>query len=280
MLCEWAYRFSSATLACERPWKSRERSSDPGPYADPPVAAARRHKSAPTLSEIETVLSAMPASTDLERRDRAIVAFTILTGARDRAIVPFKLKHVDLKRRMLNQDAREVHTKRAKTFVSWFFPVGDHIERIVTDWIGFLGNEKCFGLDDPLFPKTKVEARMEAGFQASGLAREHWANASPIRAIFKGAFSRAGLPYRNPHSFRNTLVQVAYDRNLGPEAFKACSQNLGHENCLTTFSSYGTIPASRQAELLLSLANSSAVGSRFGSDTLRAIADQMERQRP
>jgi integrase len=211
MLCEWAYRFSSATLACERPWKSRERSSDPGPHADPPVAAARRHKSAPTLSEIETVLSAMPASTDLERRDRAIVAFTILTGARDRAIVPFKLKHVDLKRRMLNQDAREVHTKRAKTFVSWFFPVGDHIERIVTDWIGFLGNEKCFGLDDPLFPKTKVEARMEAGFQASGLAREHWANASPIRAIFKGAFSRAGLPYRNPHSFRNTLVQVAYD---------------------------------------------------------------------
>jgi hypothetical protein len=58
-----------------------------------------------------------------------------------------------------------------------------------------------------------------------------------VRAIFRKAFDRVGLPYSNPHSFRNTLVQLAYDLKLDPERFRAWSQNLGHESCLTTFSS-------------------------------------------
>ncbi len=63
-----------------------------------------------------------------------------------------------------------------------------------------------------------------------------------------------GLPYFNPHSIWKTLVQLAYDRKLDAEPFKAWSQNLGHENCLTTFSSYGEIPPSRQAEIIRGLA--------------------------
>ncbi|MBO6609348.1 hypothetical protein [Altererythrobacter sp.] len=35
-----------------------------------------------------------------------------------------------------------------------------------------------------------------------------------------------------------------------PEEFKAWSQNLGHERVLTTLTSYGTVPAARQAELI------------------------------
>ena len=35
-----------------------------------------------------------------------------------------------------------------------------------------------------------------------------------------------------------------------PEEFKAWSQNLGHERVLTTFTSYGVVPAQRQAELI------------------------------
>ena len=71
-----------------------------------------------------------------------------------------------------------------------------------------------------------------------------------IRGIFRDACRRAGLPYFNPHSLRNTLVQIAYDQRLDAEAFKAWSQNLGHESCLTTFSSYGTLPPGRQAEIV------------------------------
>ena len=38
----------------------------------------------------------------------------------------------------------------------WFFPVGGDIRQIVVDWVNYLRQEKLWGLDDPLFPATKV----------------------------------------------------------------------------------------------------------------------------
>ena len=61
---------------------------------------------------------------------------------------------------------------------------------------------------------------------------------------------RAGLPYFNPHTFRRTLAQLGERLCRTPEEFKAWSQNLGHENVLTTFSSYGEVARTRQAELI------------------------------
>jgi hypothetical protein len=49
----------------------------------------------------------MPARTDIEKRDRAIIAFTLLAGARDDATASFKLKHIDLAVGKIDQDARE-----------------------------------------------------------------------------------------------------------------------------------------------------------------------------
>src|SRR5271157_2877808 len=98
---------------------------------------------------------------------------------------------------------------------------------------------------NPLFPKSKVAPDHNLEYRAVGLDRAHWANANPVRAMFRETCSLAGLPYFNPHSLRNTLVQLAYELKLDAEQFKAWSQNLGHENCLTTFSSYGEIQPSR-----------------------------------
>jgi integrase len=242
------------------------------------VATAHRHKPCPTLTQIRAVLDAMPTGTEFERRDRALIAFAILTGARDRAIVSFKLKHIDIEHELLEQDARQVLTKRAKTFTTWFFPVGNAIQQIVVDWVTFLQTEKGFGPEDPIFPKTRVETGQDLRFVVNGLERTHWANANPVRVIFKEAFKRAGLTYFNPHSFRNTLVQRAYELKLNAEQFKAWSQNLGHEHCLTTFSSYGTLLPQRQAEIIRGLASAPASQPQeITPDFIRQLADQMER---
>jgi hypothetical protein len=74
-----------------------------------------------------------------------------------------------------------------------------------------------------------------------------------VRQIFREACARAVLPYFNPHSLRDTLVQLACDLKLDPEAFKAWSQNLGHEQMLTTFCSCGQIPPARQGEIMRGL---------------------------
>jgi site-specific recombinase XerD len=62
------------------------------------IAKATRPARVPTLEQISHVIQVMPAATDIERRDRALIAFTIRTGARDGAIASFKLRHIDLAR--------------------------------------------------------------------------------------------------------------------------------------------------------------------------------------
>jgi hypothetical protein len=81
--------------------------------------------------------------------------YTLVSGARDRAMVSFKLKHIDLENELIEHDARDVRTKRAKTFTSWFFPVGQDIRKIVVDWVARLREQKGFEPEDPLFPKSK-----------------------------------------------------------------------------------------------------------------------------
>jgi integrase len=221
---------------------------------DTRVAKAHREQRVPTIAQIEHVIQVMPATSDIERRNRALIAFILLTGARDSAVASFKLKHVDLAEGKIIQDAREVRTKFSKSFTTIFFPVGDQIRQIVVDWVEYLTKEKLWGLDDPVFPATRVIVGSERRFEASGLGRKHWSNATPIRAIFREAFTRAGLPYFNPHSFRKTLALLGEKLCRTPEQFRAWSQNLGHEKVLTTFSSYGEVAAERQREIIRALA--------------------------
>jgi integrase len=217
------------------------------------VAKAVREKPAPTLDQIHFVLSRMPGETDIQRRDRALIATAILTGARDAALASLKLRHIDLARRLLVQDAREVNTKFSKTISTWFFPVGGEARAIVEDWVGRLRTHLNWGEADPLFPATLMVVGEDGGFERGGLKRAHWSTAEPMRRIFRQAFEAAGLPYFAPHSFRHTLARHGERVCRTAEEFKAWSQNLGHENVLTTFTSYGAVSSHRQAELILGL---------------------------
>lgn len=221
---------------------------------DTRVATARRERATPTLEQVKHVIALMPGNTDIERRNRALVAFTLMTGARDSALASMKLKHVDLAAGSVFQDAREVDTKFSKSFTTYFFNVGDDVRQIFDAWVNYLRQEKLWGNDDPLFPATLVELGEARQFEAVGLARKHWSTASPIREIFRSAFESAGLPYFNPHSFRTTLVQLGQTLCRDAEQFKAWSQNLGHEGVLTTFLSYGAVAPRRQGQIIQALA--------------------------
>jgi integrase len=60
------------------------------------VAKAHREPRVPTLEQIRHVLKSLPAEGAIEKRNQALIAFTILTGARDTAIASMKLRHIDL----------------------------------------------------------------------------------------------------------------------------------------------------------------------------------------
>jgi integrase len=203
------------------------------------------------------------------------MAFTLLTGARDSAIASMKLKHVDLVAGSVNQDAREVKTKFSKTFDTFFFPVGDEIREIVAQWVMYLRKEKLWGNDDPLFPATLVEHGASRQFEVAGLDKKCWSNATPIRTIFREAFAAAGLPYFNPHSFRNTLVRFGQELCKTPEQFKAWSQNLGHEQVMTTFTSYGVVGCQRQGEIIRNLAAAQQTAQPDVSALAKALAHEI-----
>jgi integrase len=245
-------------LAGQPGYKSRIQYSD-GDYfnlstKETRIAKATRPARVPTLEQIRHVIFKMPVQTEIERRDRALIAFTILTGARDGATASFKLRHIDIEQGQIDHDARDVNSKFSKSFVTTFFPVSDDIRPVVVDWVDYLRKAKLWGLDDPLFPATRVEVGDNLRFGAVGLDRKHWSNAGPIRTIFKQAFLAAGLPYFNPHSFRKTLALLGGELCETPEQYKAWSQNLGHDQVLTTFCSYGAISSYRQAQIMQSFA--------------------------
>ncbi len=269
-------------LAGQPGYKSRLQYSDAEYFnlseKDTRIATAHREQKVPTLEQVRHVIETMPNGNEIECRNRALVAFTLLTGARDSAIASLKLKHVDLIEGCVHQDARDVKTKFSKTFMTYFFPVGDEIEQIVAEWVRFLREEKLFGNDDPLFPATRMALGQTRQFEAAGLGRAHWSNATPIRTIFRAAFEREDLPYFNPHSLRKTLAKLGEQICRTPEEFKAWSQNFGHEQVLTTFTSYGAVRTDRQGEIIRGLSRPHHAAESSPEDYAEAVFRKFQRE--
>lgn len=214
------------------------------------AAKAPNRKSFPSLEQIHKVIFSMPCESDIEKRNQALISFTILTGMRDSAIVSLQLRHIDLAREYVNQNPNEVQTKFSKQIDTYFFPVGDDIKNIFINWVKHLKEGLLLDLNAPLFPQTRLGQDETTSFAPLGLANKPWSTASSMRTIFKEAFEMANLPYFTPHLFRNTLVHLGQEKCTTPEEFKAWSQNLGHESPLTTFTSYGYIDPHKQGNLI------------------------------
>jgi integrase len=140
--------------------------------------------------------------------------------------------------------------------------------------VTYLRDEKLWGNDDPVFPATRISLGASRQFKADGLERKHWNTASPIRRIFREAFTLAQLPHFHPHSIRDTLVNVGYTLCQTPEQGKALSQNLGHDDILTTFRNYGEVSTQRQGEIMRQLAEPRT----NGQSSLDALADAVARK--
>lgn len=241
-------------LAQETGYRSRIKLSDIRflslPLRDVRIANDRPAKAAPTVEQVQHVLRCMPCTTDAEKRDRALIACLLLTGARVSALISLKLKHVRADGHGIDQDAREVKTKFGKTFPTFFFPIGPDARSIFIEYVRFLREDLLWSGDDPLFPRTRVTVGTEHQFSWGGLDRAHWQTPDPVRKICKRAFAAANLPYYSPHTFRTTITRLGEAICRSPEKMKAWSQNLGHEDVQVTLKAYGRVSVQRQAELI------------------------------
>ena len=216
------------------------------------IAHTSKRKQIASLQQCKRAFDLMPSATSLQRRDKALFACFMITGIRDGAAASLPLSCVDIDERLIYQDARLMRTKAAKTITSYFLPVDPAYEACFSEWVNYLQNELLFGHDDPVFPKPEIGLG-ENGFQNMGLSREFYSSASKIREVIKSAFTSAGFPPFAPHSLRSTLTRWADKHYTSREAFKAFSQNLGHESVVTTVGSYCPVDEERQGELIKGL---------------------------
>ncbi len=213
-------------------------------------ASAPKDRDFPTLRMVEKAIDRMPSETAIQKRDRAMMALSAMTAIRVTAMTTLKLKHYDPRRRLILQQPDQVETKFSKRIDTFLMPISERFEVIFLDWLDYLETVELFGPGDPMFPATQIGQDEDCQFMPVGLTREHWKGAGSARKIIKTAFEAANLPPFTPHSFRTMQVSEIYRRKLDAATIKAVSQNLGHEQVLTTLISYGKIDLEQQGDLI------------------------------
>jgi integrase len=246
-----------AWLSEQQSYRSRICSTDVS-YFKPSLhsnraAVSRPRRQIPTIEQLVHIMASMPIESEIGLRNRALIAFILLTGARADAAASFALGNLNIGARTAFFDGRTSRTKNRKGYTADFFPVGEIVEGYLIEWERYLRVEKLFGNGDPLFPATRLVNAEGRLFDAAGLSRTFWKSSEPVRRIFKEACEAAGLPYFNPHSVRTTIGLLGQKLCKTAEEVKVWSQNMGHESVDTTFRNYGHVNPERQAEIMKKL---------------------------
>ena len=209
--------------------------------AEAQIARAGTTKKMPTFEDAKKIIEGIHGDSEIDRRDRALISFAVITGARISAITSLKMKNFDKELKQIDQNPGDgVKTKNSKRILTTFFPIGwDEPEKHFMEWYEYL-ESKDFRADDPIFPSTEGSfVDGEDTYSKQTIGQDAWVGTGAARKIFQKRCLNAGLPYFHPHSFRHLVVNILSKKRLTEEEKRAISMNLGHENVGTTFGSYG-----------------------------------------
>ncbi len=229
---------------------------------------ASKPVNSPSLEYVRKLTDSIDIKTEIDRRDRAMIAFLLQSGMRDKAVITLPLGCFDPITFKIEQSPKYgVDVKFGKPVISRLLNFDDKLIKYVLEWADYLKNAKLFGDTAPLFPRSKViQAPNSLSFESNEVEPVFWSSAGPLRQILKERATKAGLPYFYPHSYRHAAIKLATRRCCTPEQMKAVSQNFGHENIGTTLLTYGKIEQGRVDEVL--------DGIDFSSDSDQAVKDE------
>lgn len=240
-----------------------------------------RQKKHPTLDYVRKLVESIQITTEIDRRDRALIAFLLLSGMRDKAVVSLPLGCFDPDTLEIRQYPKDgVDTKFGKSFVTLLVRFDNYLLGRVTDWVRYIREVKLFGSTDPVFPRNKVtQANGGYTFVSQEVEPVFWRSTGSIRRVLKERTDAAGLPYYFPHSFRHAHVRLALKHCQTAEQMKAISQNLGHENVGTTLTSYGTLDQYRIAEVIRSMDFKEVASGELSPEELEVLEKVLRRHR-
>ncbi|TGD61191.1 helix-turn-helix domain-containing protein [Tabrizicola sp. WMC-M-20] len=197
----------------------------------------------PTLDEALEMLNSLPSKTPKNRRDRAIFSIAFVTGLRKSALITLRLRHVDVERRRVHHDGRDLRAKNGKSFDIDWFPRTEPFQAIVLDWITEAGALGLYG-DDAVFPAMNTLLGQSLASPAR-LSIAPMRGAGAVDEVF--ATASKGRRHYTPHSARHTLAALGDKLCRTPEQRKAWSLNLGHASEAVTWTHYGKVDDARKA---------------------------------
>ena len=218
----------------------------------------------PLIEDVVGMILALPSNTVEERRDRAMVAFLLLTGLRASALASLRLEHVDLSRRAVLQDASQVRTKASKTILTFLLPIDPAVTDFAVSWVRELKDSGA-PEDSPLFPPHRLLQAYSTGVAGiSSADLQVWSNSTPVRRVIKAAFGGNGLNYCTPHQFRHAITRYFLARGIMLEQAWCLSLNLGHKSLGTTLAHYG-VPTDERRQAVIQNMGSEADTEDTGS---------------
>ncbi len=216
-------------------------------------AKATGYQESHEVADILSTIRKMPATNEIELRNKAMISLFLLTSARISSLKQARIKSIkyfkDYDIWAFMQDPRLQNTKFAKTINTFFVgSIADIIEN-VTSWLEYLIS-KGFGDKDYLFPKI-TPSFTPNGEAIMVLTKEPIKSDSQIRDIVKSAFLNNRLPYHKPHTFRHSIARKVRKNGANLDTMLALAENFGQKSGMATLAkSYATDYLAIQASLV------------------------------
>lgn len=241
------------------------------------IAAQPSRRNYPSLEYVQKLADSVKVECEVDLRDRALIAFTLMSGMRDSAIASLPFGCFDEESRIITQNPRQgVQTKFSKNIQTSLIPFSDTLLTYFMEWVQHL-KSKGFGIQDPLFPRTKLlQGQDNMSFdRGREVARVFWQAAGRIREIFRLRAKQAEQPYFPPHTFRHLAFDLALKACRTGDQIKAISQNFGHEYVATTFASYANYEPRRLAEVIQGITLSGDSKTAISEDIIQEVVQKL-----
>lgn len=188
----------------------------------------------PTDEEIQKLMG-LPIENIVDRRNRALLAYILLTGARIEAVATITIDLIDMDKQLVKQDPLEgTHTKLDKLIYTRFMILDPRYLDYLTEWIDYvkskISDEKAL-----LFPKVNN--------YASGIKiTNEKVDSTRYNEIIKKMCDKAQIKDYHPHAFRHYVVNKGLQVAHTGKELKALSQNVGHWEIETILEQYANMP--------------------------------------
>ena len=204
------------------------------------------NKDYPTIEQAKTIFDAVTVKNEVDRRDKALIAFATLTGIRSEALRTLTLGSIDIQKMEVFQSKKMgVKTKFGKDIFSKIFNFDEGMQDFFVEWYKYLKEIKLYNNTDPLFPKTKRrQTEDDLSFICDELEPEFWQAHSSISKVFIERAKQAGIKAFSPHRYRDLAASLAIEKCDGDfYLVKAVSQHFGHENTRLLIDTYAPLRA-------------------------------------